>query len=55
MCSCNKSRKKKRVPFHEKHNLKQYEYKGTKFYAKNSEEAQAYVERLKSIENKGMT
>ena len=55
MCSCDKPRKKKRVPFHEKHNLKQYEYKGTKFYAKNSKEAEAYKERLRSIENKGMT
>ena len=55
MCSCNKTRKKKRVPFHIKNNLKKYEYDGTEFYAKNSVEAQEYIERLKSIKNKGIT
>ena len=45
-------RKKKRVPFHIKHNLKPYEYEGTKFYAKNQEEADAYIQRLKEVENK---
>ena len=64
-------RKKKRVPFHIKHNLKPYiivttgidikavnvteedEYDGGKrFYAKNQEEADAYIQRLKEVENK---
>ena len=45
-------RKKKRVPFHIKHNLKSYEYEDKKFYAKNQEEADAYIQRLKEIENK---
>ena len=45
-------RKKKRVPFHIKHNLKPYEYEDKKFYAKNQEEADAYIQRLKEVENK---
>ena len=40
-------RKTKRVPFHIKHKLKQFEYEGTKFYAKNQAEADEYIERLK--------
>jgi hypothetical protein len=41
----------KRIPFHIKHNLKPYEYEGKKFYAKNQEEADLYIERLKMIKN----
>ncbi len=44
-------RKKKRVPFHIKHNLKPYEYEGKQFYAKNQKEADAYIERLKMVKN----
>ena len=40
-------RKTKRVTFHIKHNLKQFEYEGTKFYAKNQAEADEYIKRLK--------
>jgi len=44
--------RKKRIPFHIKHNLKQFEYNGRVFWAKNTEEADEYIERLKIVDKR---
>jgi|TARA_R110000787_G_scaffold20387_2_gene60649 hypothetical protein len=45
-------RKSRRIPFHIRHKLKPFEYEGNSFYAKDQEEADLYIKRLKSIKRK---
>ena len=44
------AKKKKDIPFHIAHNYKQYELKdGTKFWAKDEENAKLYIKKVEEL------